>query len=209
MIISLGSNCSVTYQLNKYNLRKQSFPFDWAKITIKQLNKVLENKFKDYDNVFIKKFSENHDSSYIVSNKYNITFAHEIFNKYSIKEFNQVLVNRINNFITRKGVYICDRPDADKITHRPDAITFVRIELQPITESYIAELNKLIILLDIYFDNYKIILLIDSECNINCEISPKIIIKKVVNFDNFIDWKMDYIDWYNIFYNISIPHMLS
>ena len=199
MIISLGSNCSVTYQLNKYNLRKQSFPFDWAKITIKQLNKVLENKFKDYDNIFIKKFSENHDSSYIVSNKYNITFAHEIFNKYSIKEFNQVLVNRINNFITRKCVCMCNEPD----------ITFVRIELQPITESYIAELNKLIILLDTYFDNYKIILLIDSECKINCEISPKIIIKKVVNFDNFIDWKMDYIDWYEIFYNVYTPHMIS
>ena len=51
-IISLGSNCSVTYQLNKYNLRQQSFPFDWSKITIKQLNKVLESKFKDYENVF-------------------------------------------------------------------------------------------------------------------------------------------------------------
>jgi hypothetical protein len=194
MIISLGSNCSVTYQLNKYNLRKQSFPFDWAKITIKQLNKVLENKFKDYDNIFIKKFSENHDSSYIVSNKYNITFAHEIFNKYSINEFNQVLINRINNFITRKGVCTC---------------TFIRIELQPITESYIGELNKLIILLDTYFDNYKIILLIDSECKINYEISPKIIIKKIVDFNNFIDWKMDYIDWYEIFYNISTPLVIS
>jgi hypothetical protein len=208
MIISLGSNCSVTYQLNKYNLRKQSFPFDWAKITIKQLNKVFENKFKDYDNIFIKKFSENHDSSYIVSNKYNITFAHEIFNKYSIKEFNQVLVNRINNFINIKGVCICNELAADKITHRPD-ITFIRIELQPITESYIAELNKLIILLDTYCDNYKIILLIDSECKINCEISSKIIIKKVVNFDNFIDWKMDYIDWYEIFYNVYTHHMIK
>ena len=69
-IISLGSNCSVTYQLNKYNLRQQSFPFDWSKITIKQLNKVLESKFKDYENVFIKKFSENHDSSYILFSSY-------------------------------------------------------------------------------------------------------------------------------------------
>jgi len=183
-IISLGSNCSVTYQLNKYNLRMQSFPFDWAKITVKQLNQVLESKFKHYENVFIKKFSENHDSSYILSNKYNITFAHEIFNKYnnSIEEFNQVLIRRINNFVSHKG-----------------NIKFVRIELQPITESYLDELNKLIILLDTYFDNYKIILLIDSNSKIQS--INKIIIKKVVNFDNFIDWKMDYIDWYDIFHN--------
>ncbi len=183
-IISLGSNCSVTYQLNKYNLRIQSFPFDWSKITIKQLNKVLESKFKDYENVFIKKFSENHNSSYILSNKYNITFAHEIFDKYNnnITEFNQVLLRRINNFVAQTG-----------------EIKFVRIELQPITESYLEELNKLILLLDTYFDNYKIILLVDSNSKIQS--INKIIIKKVVNFDNFIDWKMDYIDWYDIFYN--------
>ena len=184
-IISLGSNCSVTYQLNKYNLRVKSFPFDWSKITIKQLNKVLELKFKDYENVFIKKFSENHDSSYILSNKYNITFAHEIFDKYnnSIKEFNQVLLRRINNFVTRQGV-----------------VKFVRIELQPITDAYLKELNKLIQLLDTYFENYKIILLVDSDSKI--ESINKIIIKKVVNFDNYTDWKMDYIDWYDIFYSI-------
>jgi hypothetical protein len=188
-IISLGSNCSVTYQLNKYNLRQQSFPFDWSKITIKQLNKVLESKFKDYENVFIKKFSENHDSSYILSNKYNITFAHEIFNKYnnSIEEFNQVLLRRINNFVAHRCI-----------------IKFVRIELQPITEAYINELNKLILLLDTYFDNYKLILLIDSDSKINYEIHSinKIIIKKVVNIDNYTNWKMDYINWYDIFYSI-------
>ncbi len=189
MIISLGSNCSVTYQLNKYNLRNQSFPFDWAKITIKQLNKVLETQFKDYDNVFIKKFSENHDSSYIVSNKYNITFAHELFDKYnnSIEEFNQVLLKRINNFIT----------------HQKCIIKFVRIELQPITESYLKELNKLIILLDSYFDNYKLILLTDFNCNINNKLYPNLIIKKVVNYNNYTDWKMDYINWYDIFYNVN------
>jgi hypothetical protein len=187
-IISLGSNCSVTYQLNKYNLRQQSFPFDWAKITIKQLNKVLESKFKDYENVFIQKFSDNHDSSYILSNKYNITFAHEIFDKYnnSIEEFNQVLLRRINNFVVQRCI-----------------IKFVRIELQPITEAYINELNKLILLLDKYFDDYKIILLVDSKINYEIQSINKIIIKKVVNFDNYTNWKMDYIDWYDVFYNIS------
>jgi hypothetical protein len=184
-IISLGSNCSITYQLNKYNLRLQSFPFDWSKITIKQLNKVLEMNFHDYENIFIKKFSENHNSSYIVSNKYNIIFAHEIFDKYNIEEFKKVLIKRINNFINNKSF-----------------IKFIRIELQPITKSYLDELNKLIKLLDNYFHNYKIILLIDTDSNLLIDTDSKLIIKKIINFNNYIDWKMDYINWYDIFYNI-------
>ena len=37
MYISLGGNCSITYQLNKYKLRNFLSPFDWSKITINQL----------------------------------------------------------------------------------------------------------------------------------------------------------------------------
>ena len=40
-IISLGSNCSVTYQLNKLGLRMQAYPFDWVKISLNQLNNIL------------------------------------------------------------------------------------------------------------------------------------------------------------------------
>ena len=46
--ISLGSNCSVSYQLQKYNLKLKSFPFDWSKLSITQLISVLENDFSDY-----------------------------------------------------------------------------------------------------------------------------------------------------------------
>ena len=31
-IVSLGGNCSVAYQLNKLQLRYNSYPFDWCKI---------------------------------------------------------------------------------------------------------------------------------------------------------------------------------
>ncbi len=184
-IISLGSNCSITYQLNKYNKRFNSYPFDWSKNSITQLNSVLENDFRDFEDICVKKFSENHDSSYILTNKYNIMFAHEVFNKYNIDEFKQVLIKRINNFKN------------NKTSNNP--IKFIRIELQPISLNYIKELNKLCLLLNKYFENYTLILLVNINSNINFESKANIIIKKVVDPNNFLDWKMDYIDWNNLF----------
>ena len=63
-IVSLGGNCAVSYQLKKYGYRYSSYPFDWCKMNLDQLNKVLENDFQDFNNVSIYKFSENHKLIY-------------------------------------------------------------------------------------------------------------------------------------------------
>ena len=49
--ISLGGNCSVAFQLNRLKLRKKSYPFDWAKISLNQLLRVLENNFEDFEDI--------------------------------------------------------------------------------------------------------------------------------------------------------------
>ena len=49
--ISLGSNCSVTYHLNKLGLRKKSYPFDWCRIHIHQIIDVLEHQFYLYEKI--------------------------------------------------------------------------------------------------------------------------------------------------------------
>ena len=41
LYISLGGNCSITYHLIENNLRKKAYPFDWSKISIKQLINIL------------------------------------------------------------------------------------------------------------------------------------------------------------------------
>ena len=46
--ISLGTSCVIAYQLNKLGLRKESYPFDWAKFDINKLNNVLENNFNNF-----------------------------------------------------------------------------------------------------------------------------------------------------------------
>ncbi len=49
MFISLGGNCSVCYQLNKYNIRTVAYPFDWCKISINQVDNNIFNKRHNID----------------------------------------------------------------------------------------------------------------------------------------------------------------
>ena len=97
--ISLGGSCAISYNLKKYGFRNEAFPFDHCKIDIRKLNKVLENDFKNYENIYEYKYSENHDSI-LYKNEYNITFAHENITK-------EMLLRRINRFRTeRMPIYI-------------------------------------------------------------------------------------------------------
>ena len=110
-IVSLGGTCAVAWNLKRLKIKKQSYPFDWCKMSIPQLNNVLENDFKDFTEVYIKKFSENHHyinstdtsstlpyGSFILKNRYNITFAHEVIESKSLLEFKETLKRRIIRF---------------------------------------------------------------------------------------------------------------
>lgn len=112
LFIPLGTTCTMSYQLNEVGLRKEAFPFDWAKMSINQLNKVLTNRFESFSDIKVKKYSENHPNfdngggSFIVSNPYNITFAHEVIDKNSIDEFKKILDKRIERLLSHKDDYI-------------------------------------------------------------------------------------------------------
>jgi hypothetical protein len=196
-IISLGSNCSVAYQLKQHNYRFNSYPFDWCNIKINQLINVLKNNFVNYENIKINKLSENHPAflnnnsnnpvsnnpkpSYILTNDYNIKFAHEVIsnNYLDCEEFKNKLIRRINKF--------------KNLIHNRHNPIFIRIELNNFNkDSYYLLLNEL----DKYFDNYKLILI--SNNNINH--------KNIINYKlyNFEDWKYNNLNWKNIFINTYI-----
>ena len=59
MIISLGGSCAVSHQIRKQK-NNYTLPFDWTRISLKQLTLTLQNNFKNYSNVIIHKYSENH-----------------------------------------------------------------------------------------------------------------------------------------------------
>ena len=152
MFISLGGNCSIAYQLNKYDLRTHAYPFDWCKINSKQLLQVLKSNFKNFSILEFKKYSENHkliadgtininQGSVILKNKYNIQFAHELKRDDEILEYQNKLSNRIHRFNTLK------------------IPTFIRIETENLNNDKIKIYQNIEIELSKYFDNYKLILI--------------------------------------------------
>ncbi len=196
-LISLGSNCSVTYQLDVFALRTHAYPFDWAKISLTQLIDVLSNNFIDYaESIKFKKESESHpligsnsknenkSSSIIISNKYGITFAHELGFKYEVEEFKKKIISRIERFVDLKL-------NTNKV------IRFVRIELNPIKSNWKSQITRLISLLDVIIGYYELVLIINSQEIF--EFPPNILIYKYDKFDP--DWKMDMLNWNYIFTN--------
>lgn len=190
--ISLGGNCAIAYQLKRLGLRDKSYPFDWCKMSINKLNKVLENDFKHFSDVEINKYSENHllendpifsnSGSYIVKNKYNISFAHELKtdNKEELDKFKQIIERRIKRFKELKR----------------KEITFVILNLENKKND---NLNAEILLknLKIYFTNFKLIY-IGSNLNYIKEINKEITYIKI-NVNEWVDWKYSNLDWKNIF----------
>ncbi len=184
--ISLGGNCSITYQLKKYKLKNESYPFDWSKTSINQLINVLENNFVDYESTIkIKKKSNLHshkdiisDFTYILNNKYNITFAHEITHEEQINQFKESILRRIKRF-----------------QNINDNVTFIRIELCKINESYDNKIIKLYDLLKKYVTMFKIIIIVNGQYKIKVK-NDNIIIYYYDEFSD--DWKMNNIDWSKI-----------
>ena len=195
--IGLGSNCSITYQLNKYGLRTNSYPFDWAKITLQQLIVVLENNFADYvDSIEIKKNSSLHPqlddinnleintNSVLTTNSYGITFAHEFIDKYELDEFKNKLQMRVDRFKNLLSI--------------GKKIKFIRIEISVIKTTFHSYVLKLLSILDNFAKDYVLILVIQENSKLEkCALPLNVKIYTFKHFDP--DWKMDAIDWNNVF----------
>ena len=59
-IISLGSDCCITYQLQKHNFRTQAYPFDWLRCSLLDAIRLIGNKFDDMlDDLYFTRTSTN------------------------------------------------------------------------------------------------------------------------------------------------------
>jgi hypothetical protein len=188
LFISLGGNCSISYQLKKLNLKNKSYPFDWSKISIKQLISVLENDFIQYnESLLIYKLSDLHDNfitndsySLILKNNYNITFAHELGDINNLDNYKEKIKRRIERF---KNI-------------NSSKITFIRIELNIIKENYKDNIVKLCEVLNKYSNNYILKIIINSYIDFD-DLPRNVIIYKYDDFTD--DWQMNKIDWNKIF----------
>lgn len=197
--IGLGSNCSICYQLNKYNLRKQAYPFDWVKLNLNELIDILDNNFINYyETIEFKKKSEIHklvndniltESSLILSNCYKIQFAHELNNIDKIDEFKKKIINRIERFL--------------EIKNSNKNYIFIRIELGKIKLNWENKIFKLIKLLNKFINKFTLKLIINSKKKFNF---PDFV--EIYRFEKFdSDWQMNNINWQEIF-NIQKNNIL-
>lgn len=184
--VSLGSTCATAYYLTSIGKRQISLPFDWTRTSLEQINNVLLSSFKYFSDFTIDKFSSNHlfytsdesiinkknqqKGSFILTNKYNIRFAHELLEKHLIHELKEKINKRIKCLLEMKN----------------NKITFIRYEEKKQKKNYNDELNKLFIMLNKFFTDYNVILLLPE--------SYKITVKKsnltVINYNNpYTNWK--------------------
>jgi hypothetical protein len=179
-IVSLGSNCAVAYQLKQYHLRTHAYPFDWVKVSLNSLVKVLANNFERYEKMSIKKLSENHISweenkpSYIISNDYGITMAHELVNEQNLEIFSNILLKRIDRFRLLENS------------------TFVRLETANLTPVQMLVYNNLVEQLDKYFTEYQLVVISKIKPS-----NSKIKWIELKSFDE--NWSYPSLDWKSIF----------
>ncbi|MEX0595230.1 MAG: DUF1796 family putative cysteine peptidase, partial [Candidatus Paceibacterota bacterium] len=146
--VSLGGSCAVAYHLRQNVANFTRMPFDWVKISIQQLNEVLNTDFDSrYTDLVIKKFSENHpfiddqgqlddnQGSFILVNSLKIQFAHQIVEKGGVEAFIPQLKQRIDSFRN-----LSQLPDDDG---EEGQIKFVRLETSRIGKNYLTDLEML------------------------------------------------------------------
>ena len=184
--ISLGSSCSIAYNLRKLNLSNKYLPFDWIRISnFNNVSELIKNNFDDFLNVNTFEFKNinnnfmvnNKMKSYVYKNRY-CTFFHE-FDDY-IENINT------NNFIEKYKRRIIRFYD---LINNND-ITFIREEFGKLNQ------NKIIKFMEIFNYKHKL-LIITNDSNYK-----NIFIDNVYFYfsNNKIEvWTRPELDWVNIF----------
>ena len=158
--ISLGSDCSVAYQIQKF-VNQSRYPFDWIRINnIYDLEEIIETKFQFFINFDLFNFDKESDkfpyfednwiddtsSNIIIKHKkYNIVFPHDVSKKdkdISLVKMMDGYKRRIERFYETlndkniKKVFI-------RLTHKNEDITKLNILLSQITCNYEIKLIKI------------------------------------------------------------------
>lgn len=175
--ISLGSDCAVKWNLNKYGFCCQTFPFDWCNTNhIKMIIDSLDNKFSNFFDYEIKDQSMNFDNlilnvksgkRIITNNK--IVFPHESELDYLDEEkYKKKYQRRIQRFVD-----VVQNKDIKKIFIRADNKKLNNNNEQCLIDSLHRFGVKNFVVKFISYDLYQV-----------CEL---------------FDWKRSYINWNKIF----------
>ena len=220
--IPLGGDCSVAFQLRELKLRKTALPFDWSKCKISQLIDALKDNLSDFANIQIVKQSINHPfiptetdvydekneistSSYIVKNRYGITFAHELTNPDKISHYQSRINERILRFNKLLDVSKEISSSQESTSYN---IHFIRKEFEKINSTYLSKLLELIKILGVIEGKNKMTLVCHyTSLQYLKELQiPNLRIIYYKEFD--ADWKCPNLEWPIIFAWKEFPEPL-
>lgn len=203
-MISLGSTCSVAYQLQKHLLRTCALPFDWIKVdSLSKINNVLENDFHDYilsvkEVSTSEKFSlveddevpeeSNNEEMHIMENKYGIRFSHDFSKGYNLDKINEKYQRRIVRF--------------KEILATSEEITFIRDELN-INKIDIKDIECFLELIKKIYNvkvKYKMVINNYKKKEINYDIFNEIKELEIYeDIQKYEYWTRPNVDWLKIF----------
>jgi len=204
--ISLGSTCSVTYQLQQLNLRQHAYPFDWLRVeSLDDVTLTLKHNFADFvtscqktsesdkfpistDDQFPVK-NEKKQNSLIMKNNYHMKLYHDFDDKTTIEEVNEKYQRRIDRLI----LAIKEKKN----------LCFVRDELKPnkltdkMINEFINELNNINPFIEV-----KMIIILHNPKNQHIKLQSTENITIVNDTNEFGDWIRPNVDWQTIFRKI-------
>ena len=202
--VSLGSSCSVAYQLQKLNKRNDAYPFDWLRCeTLENITNCFENNFSNFvlscqlvskSDKFPLSINddfpcENQQAiSLCMQNKYNMKFYHDFTNDSDINAIDLKYQRRIKRLLY--------------LIKSDNEICFIRDELKPnklnfdMINRFRREINKINPNV-----KFKMIIILHNPKNkghalLKLKDNDMIIINDSNSFEG---WMRNNLDWLNIF----------
>lgn len=204
--ISLGSSCSVAYQLQQLRLRKEAYPFDWVRTPgLNTVVQLLKAKFDGFIDTVVQTsvsdkfpvsdsddfpFDDNKisEKSIIMKNKYNVVFYHDFCENTNLDEIKGKYERRINRLYD--------------VINGDNEICFVRDELK-IGAIKISDIEEFIeVILGINKNaKFKIVVIVHNPSNKKNDIFNYVNerVKIVNDVGKFGGWTRDGVDWKSVF----------
>ncbi len=110
--VSLGDHCLLALYMKKYNLRHQSYPFDWIVSNLDMVTHILKSDFKYLidDPTYYYRYMPNLSSKDM--------FSHHKVNDKKTKPYMERCVNRLKNINSENLIVFIAITDNEKFNHR-------------------------------------------------------------------------------------------
>tara|TARA_R110002153_G_scaffold269744_2_gene435611 strand:- start:37 stop:624 length:588 start_codon:yes stop_codon:yes gene_type:complete len=194
-MISLGNTCAVAYQMKKFNVRTQAYPFDWLRVDkLSHINRLLEDRFEIDSFLDVTEISRSdkfpirgkNGISIIMQNKYNMKFYHDFSLNYNMDDIKTKYTRRRDRFMN----YIKTN---NKICFIRDELNMNRLNLDDIEKfiNIIQGMNKNI--------EINLIIIVHNPKSKPLKYETSGNIQIVNDIQPFGDWTRPNVDWKEIF----------